>query len=317
MDAIRHGIENAYLYMSKAFFEQNHDATPQEESSWPSFQTMAISFFIVTVGAYAIKRLIHPPYQAHRDTPVSFWKELEESQRPPLPLGPVVLMGKVIANDLSSIQKQMFSSCKESSKLFVEYIQRKGLKPKSVIDLGCGLGVNSIPLLKYGVHVIAIDSMKCLLDSYKLLLKNEETKFVSLKCADITSLEKYSREDNVVDVVLAIDVLPYLPISCWKSTMTKIVASLKPGGYFFGTLFVKEKGFDHPVIAVHERLGAQYYSIRHLAIRLILHSGLSLIQCRVRKDSVGCYEFVARKPIIDDKSLCFSSLLEGKPLMIS
>ena len=271
---------------------------------------MAVSFLAAATGAYVIKRLMTS--QPIKDTPELFWKELERNQRSPLPLGPVVVMGQVIANDLSSLQKEMFSSCNGMSQLFVEYVQTKGLKPKNVLDLGCGTGANSIPLLKYGVNVIAIDNMECLLDVYKSRTKNKEKEFVSLQCADLASLEKYST-NNTVDVALAIDVLPYLPISFWKSTMEKIVSSLKPGGYFFGTLFMKKAWFNHPVVAFHERCGAQYYQIRDLATRLIRHSGLELVECRLKNDAHGCYEFVARKPIIDDTEPCFVNSLEGQP----
>jgi SAM-dependent methyltransferase len=259
MNSITQGIGNFYLYITEAFLEQ--DKVTQEESAKPSYQMIVISFLVATAGGYVIKKLMNTIYQPIKDTPKLFWKELEESQRPSLPLGPVIIMGKVLADDLSSLQKQMFSSCDRMSQLFVEYIQIKGLKPKNVLDLGCGVGANSIPLLKYGVNVIAIDNMKCLLDTYQSRIKNKEKKCVSLKEADLTALEKYSTEDNIVDVALAIDVLPYLPISCWKSTIEKIVVSLKPGGYFFGTLFVKKAWFNHPVVAVHERLGAQYFDI--------------------------------------------------------
>ncbi len=296
MSLITYNIGNAYRYLSEAFQQQNHDEINQDESTWPSYQTIAVSFFVATVGACAIRKFINTVFQPVKDTPELFWKELESNQRPPLPSGPVVVMGKVIAENLPSLQKQMFSSCNGVSQMFVEYIQKKGLKPKNVIDLGCGIGANSYPLLKYGVNVVAIDSMECLLEAYRSRINSKEKQFALLQCADLTTLEKYGTEANIADIALAIDVLPYLPISCWKSTMEKIVVSLKPGGYFFGTVFVKKAWLNHPVVAFHEKFGAQYYQIRDLAARLIHHSGLEMVECRLRENGSGCYEFVARKP---------------------
>lgn len=299
MYSITDSIGQAYRYLREASLQQNHEEVNQDKSIWPSCQTMVVSFRATAAVAYAIKKFINSVCPPVKDTSELFWKELESNQRPVLPSGPVVVKDQVIAEDLPSLQKQMFSSCNAVSKIFVEYVQKKGLNPKSVIDLGCGTGANSKPLLKSGVNVIAIDSMECLLEEYKSSLNDEEKQFVSLQYADLTTLEKYSTEANVADVALAIDVLPYLPISYWKSTMEKIVTSLKPGGYFFGTLFIKKAWFNPPVVAVHERFGAQYYLIRDLAARLVRHSGLEMVECRLRENKPGYYEFVARKPILN------------------
>lgn len=191
----------------------------------------------------------------------------------------------------------------------MEYVERKGLKPGTVIDLGCGVGANSLPLLKYGVKVIAIDNMQCLLDSYNSQINKTQKDLIALQCADLLALEQYGAEE-CSDVVLAIDIFPYLPSSSWKSTMQKIVVSLKPGGYLFGTVFVKNKWFNPQLVHVHERLGAQYYAIQDLATRLIKHSGLEMVECRLREDSFGCYEFVARKPIPIDARNFFDNRRE-------
>lgn len=296
MSLITYSIGNAYGYLSEAFQQQNQEELNQDESTLSSYQTIAVSFFVAAVGACAIRKFINAVYEPVKDTPELFWKELERNQRPPLPPGPVVVKGRIIAEDLHSLQKQMFSSCNGPSQMFNEYVQEKGLKPKNIIDLGCGTGANSYPLLQHGVNVIAIDSMECLLQQYRSRINRREKQFISLQCADLTTLEKYSAEANTADIALAIDVLPYLPISCWKSTMEKIVVSLKPGGYFFGTVFVKKSWLNHPVVALHEKFGAQYYQIRDLAPRLIQHSGLEMVECRLRERDPVCYEFVARKP---------------------
>ena len=301
MNSITYGIGHACRYLSEAlaFPRQNHNEVTQEESTGFSYQTVVVSSLVIAVGAYVIGKFVSTIYQPVKDTPELFWKELQSNQRPPLPSGPVVIMGQQIAKDLLSLQKEMFSSCDGASKLFVEYMQKEDFNPKNVIDLGCGIGANSIPLLKRNITVIAIDNMEYVLELYKSRVNEKENRFVSLQCADLSTLKQYSTEVGTADVVLAIDVLPYLPISCWKSTMEKIVTSLKPGGHFFCTVFVKNRWGNHPVVAVQERFGGQHYQIHNLAERLVQYSGLEMVECRLRESGYGCYEFVARKPMDD------------------
>lgn len=238
-------LNSTSCYLSEALYQQSHYNQQENETSSFSYgRTVATSIITAVTFAYVIKRLVNTLYQPVLDTPERFWRELDANKRNPPPLGPVVVMGQVLSQDLYSLQKEMFSSCNMMSEIFVEYVQRKGLKPSSVIDLGCGIGANSIPLLRHGIRVIAMDNMQCLLDTYDSRINNEEKQLVSLQCSNLIDLEKYSPEDNSIDVALAIDVLPYLPSSSWKSTMQKIVLSLKPGGYLFGTVFVKKKWFN-------------------------------------------------------------------------
>lgn len=245
---------------------------------------------------------------------VLFWKELEKHQRPIIS-GPIYVKGQRVADDLPTIQKELFSMSNAMSHLFFEYVQIKGLKPKTVLDLSCGIGPNSIPLLKHRVYVKAIDNM--MLEAYSQNVKNRmDRQFVTLKCADLTTLEKYTEEANAADVVIATDVLPYLPILCWKSTMEKIVFSLKPGGYLFGTVYVKAPLNNDYTIEVDESFGAQYFVIDNLAERLVKHSGLEMLECRLRKDSFGVWEFVARKPVAEDEKVFFEDLREGAPFVI-
>lgn len=304
MDSITYSIGHACRYLSEAlaFQQLNHDEAHQEESTWPSYETIVVSSIVVVVGVCAIKKFINTVFPPAKDTPELFWNELASNQRPRLPLGPIVVMRQRIADDLPSLQETMFSSCTKASKMFVEYVQEKGLKPKNVIDLGCGIGANSIPLLKYSINVIAIDNMKKLLELYKSVINDREKQYVSLQCADLTTLKKYGTKSNIADVVLAIDVLPYLPISCWKSTMEKILISLKPGGYLFCSVFVKRAWLNHPVVPFQERFGGQHYQIHNLAERLIQHSGFEMIECRPTENGYGCHEFVARKPITKDRN---------------
>lgn len=305
-------VEISSNYLFQALYQQFYCDKQEDDTSGFSYETLTLSIIAVMSVAYVIKTL----YQPVLDTPERFWKELNANKRNPPAVGPIIVNGKVLAKNFDSLQEEMFSSCNKMSEIFVEYVEQKGLKPGSVLDIGCGIGANSFPLLQYGIKVIAIDNLECLLNIYSSQINNEEKRFVSLQCSDLINLKKYSPEDHSIDVALAIDVFPYLPSSSWESTMKKIVLSLKPGGYLFGTIFVKKKWFNPSFIKLHETLGAQYYSIQNLSSRLIKHSGLEMIECRIRKDSIGCYEFVARKPIHNKTQIFFDDLPKGDPLII-
>lgn len=298
MNSIIQHINHAYAYLA----ENVHNQT-QTRNSENEFYYQTITVTVAICGAIlgmCVKKCMNTVAKRSRpieDTPELFWQEVEQHQRPPLPLGPVIIMGKVVASDLGAIQKQMFLSCTRPSLLFMDYLQTKELKPKTVMDLGCGLGANSSFLLKQGVKVVAIDKMEYLLEAYRSRIGGQERQLISFQCEDMIHLEKYTPQDHVVDVVLAIDVMPYLPTSSWKETLKKITASLKPGGYFFCTLFIKKERERSLVVDVHEKFGANYYPIHDLAARLIRHSGFEMVECRLKEGGEGCYEFVARKPI--------------------
>lgn len=316
MNSIRESLGIGYSCLSAMLFWQNPDDAKDREVCGISYATITASFVVATVGGCALYRFMNAKNGSCEDNPEFFWKELAANHRS-ISSGPVYVLGHLIADDLTSIQKEIFLKSNAMSQLFVEYVQAKGLKPKTVLDLGCGTGANSIPLLKYRINVIAIDNMKCVLDAYSQNIKNKnERKFAILKCADLTILEKYTEEANVADVVIASDVLPYLPILCWKSTMEKIVFSLKPGGYFFGSIFVKKSQANPFVVTVHEKFGAQYYVIENLAERLVKHSGLEMVECRLREDGHGVYDFVARKPLLGDEKVFFDGHQDGNPFRL-
>lgn len=298
MQSVTPFLNLTYCYLSEVLFQQCSN-NPQERgiNNFSSKRSVAISVVALIIGIYVlniIKELTNS-YQPTLDTSDNFWKELDTNQRNHRLSGPVVVMGKVVAKNPYALQKEMFMTCDTMSRIFVEYVQKKRLIPNIVIDLGCGIGTNSIPLLKQGVKVIAIDNRQYLLNIYDTKLNKKEKQLAFLQCSDLLALENYGL-DNSADIVLAIDVLPYLPSSYWKSTMQKIMASLKPGGYLFGTVFVKKKCFIPIDIQFHEQLGAYYYSIQNLATRLIKHSGLEMIECRVIEEKI--YEFAAQKPVL-------------------
>ncbi len=294
MNIITRCLEYTEFYLSETFSTSHQREVGEGETHVGMYISVTGAVLIAAISAYAVKKILVPKNIPLEESSESFWEELEKHQRPPLPIGPVVISGRTLAKDLHTYQKRMFDSCTNMSSIFEEHLAIHGLYPQDVIDLGCKRGAQSIPLLECGFTVTAIDSMQEMIDLYRSQVNEKDQELLTLKCADLTTLDSYAKE-NTADIVLAIDTLPYIPISCWKSTMEKISAALKPGGYFIGTIFTKEEGNERSFITLHERSGAQYYTIPKLAERLMFHSGLIMIKCRLRSGNLGCYEFIAYK----------------------
>jgi 2-polyprenyl-3-methyl-5-hydroxy-6-metoxy-1,4-benzoquinol methylase len=117
-----------------------------------------------------------------------------------------------------NMQMEMFSACNQADafarRLFTN-------PPLRVLDLGAGIGANTLPMAKSGAHITAIDQSRELLtvfakESVKAACPSENFR---LRRGDITAMESY---DGPFDLVLAIDILSYIPPTTLRSTMEKI-----------------------------------------------------------------------------------------------
>lgn len=109
-----------------------------------------------------------------------------------------------------------------------------GQLPKSVLDFGCGVGQDTIPLAKLGcANILAIDADEEALELLKSRLPVELESHVSL--INSPFLETEIKEP--VDVFIAGYTWPYRrPLdfaACWK----KSISSVKVGGYIAGQFF--------------------------------------------------------------------------------
>lgn len=218
-----------------------------------------------------------------------FWNEVEKNNKDIYsPESPVIFQGKTIAEKAKNLQTEMFCNCTRID----SYAQNLFNNPPSkVLDLGAGIGVNTLPMAKAGAHVTAIDQSRELLTTFS---KNSTliacpTENLRLRRGDITTMESYGGPFNLV---VAVDILPYVPPKSLKSTMKKIHDCLEDRGILIGTIFTTD---DNPIARqMMVQLGAQFYpnSVQFVT-KFLQFSGFKAIELEARPE--GGFRFKAEK----------------------
>ncbi|MCH9618846.1 MAG: Ubiquinone biosynthesis O-methyltransferase, mitochondrial [Chlamydiia bacterium] len=225
-----------------------------------------------------------------------FWKEVEAT--PPLDSASASLTRRV-ATSFSIVEPYAQAYFKNP--------------PEKILDLGAGSGINSIPMAENGGHVTAIDLSKYQLNLMRnnyvrrqLPDKNREpvhedtTKITESEkkgsiesiYGDITQIAKYGEE---FDLVLAVDILSFLPPSTLKSTMQKISSCLKKGGYFIGTIHT-DNSLEPRMINLMKKIGIHLYSGAEFVEQLLTVSGFTMIKIEERVIELGGgFRFEAKK----------------------
>jgi 2-polyprenyl-3-methyl-5-hydroxy-6-metoxy-1,4-benzoquinol methylase len=145
--------------------------------------------------------------------------------------------------------------------------------------LGCGIGANSIPLLKKNWKVTAIDLFE---DSLHNLHKKAAklSARVNLIRGDIKTLPF---EKNEYDLILAVDVLPYTPAIDLVAMMKKIYEALKPNGIFIGTFFflpTSNKFSKH--ITLMNSVGVEFLKDPTLPREILKNAGFEILKINFR-----------------------------------
>ncbi len=219
----------------------------------------------------------------------SFWDEIETTPTTYSPKDKVVLQGEIIAENAEEHQMEMFSSCNQQSEYIYELFDSL---PSRILDLGAGIGANTLPMAIAGAHVTAIEKSRELL----LTLANESVKIgcpkenLRLRRGDITTMESY---DGPFDLVMAIDIFPYLPPSALRATMEKIHTCLVDRGILVGTIFTTDL---HPLAReLMGQLGGHFYEHSNdLVPQLLEHSGFNMLE-QTELKSTGGFQFKAEK----------------------
>lgn len=217
-----------------------------------------------------------------------FWDEVAKTKVTYSPESPIIIQGKKIAETAKEMQKEMFSSCTKSDPLAESFFSKP---PMKVLDLGAGIGVNTLPMAKAGAHVTAIDQSKEFLTTLSKIseLVGCPAKNLRLRRGDITTMKSY---DGPFNLVVAIDILPYVPPTTLRSTMEKIQQCLEERGILIGTIFTTD---DRPVMReLMGKLGGHFYEKgSDFVTQLLEYSGFTLEKIEAREE--GGFRFKAEK----------------------
>jgi predicted TPR repeat methyltransferase len=219
-----------------------------------------------------------------------FWRNTRETVSLYSPESAVIVQGKTLCPNAKRLQEKMFNSCTVVSEVVKEFFKDP---PKFVLDLGSGMGANTLPMAKAGSHITAIDSSIELLERFSKFSKMYgcPKENFRLRKGNIETMESYGEKDSF-DLVVAVDILPYVSPNMLESTMEKIQKSLKNGGIIVGTIFSTEA---NPIMReAMGKLGAHFYAGGQDFVEKLLDFSGFTVEVIERNDGTGFY-FKARK----------------------
>lgn len=169
------------------------------------------------------------------------------------------------------------------------------------LDLGCGSGAASIFLCKKGWEVVAVDNSASALAvlcenadrENSEWRKNGQLTTVTDCVTNVDFSQKY-------DVVVAYDVLSFIPPARLKEIFSKIFACLISGGRLVGCMLCSGDGY--PYEEHLRRKGAYFLSEACMVPAMLRDSGFTavLVQKRIMDADIPpeAIEFCAQKPLV-------------------
>lgn len=126
----------------------------------------------------------------------------------------------------------------------VEGLKRVPKYPRGqvAIDLGSGVGHETMVLLRNGFKVVAVDSDA---NSFNYMMKQRDIGQYKNQLTTVVSEFENLNYDALpqADVIIASFSLPFVSKDKFETVWNKIMDKLKPGGYFIGNLF--DPGFTY------------------------------------------------------------------------
>jgi len=124
---------------------------------------------------------------------------------------------------------------------FTDYFDKREIKGRLALDLGCGEGRYALYLARKGCHVIAIDRTPAGVEKLKTLAQSQNLPVT----ANVTDIADFVFPKNRFDILVAATVLDHLTETLRLQTMRQIKNALKPGGILYVNAFtVNDPGHD-------------------------------------------------------------------------
>lgn len=112
------------------------------------------------------------------------------------------------------------------------FIRWKKENKNKILDLGCGLGRNSLYFYEQGFNVTAVDGSTSAIEKFEAICKQKDYK-IDVKLCDMHSL---LFENSIFDAVFSFHVIYHTDSKSIKKVISEIDRVLKPGGELFVTL---------------------------------------------------------------------------------
>ncbi len=165
------------------------------------------------------------------------------------------------AEDVANIATQYYDAVasRPPNDSLLQALQRFDAEPapaggRFAVDLGCGEGRDTAELLRRGWRVLAIDAQP---EAIRRLLARPNLAHTERLTTQVMRFEEARWPE--ADLVNASYSLPFCPAEHFPALWQRIVASIRPGGRFAGTLFG-----DHDDWATqrHSRFGKSVHHTR-------------------------------------------------------
>lgn len=228
----------------------------------------------------------------------ALWEQISSI---PDPFAPETIIHASAGESLTAQKAQDYitQGCNQISSLMVEFADSAPQGGRAA-DLGCGRGVNAWPLLEKNWRVTAIDQRDVVLELFRQRVKDEPidylaTQKLQLIQADITT---YPLESEAFDLILAVDVLPYIPPKKLQGLLQKIHRALRPNGLFMGTWMFSMAHLPQQQRKLERyfgKIGIRCCPNEALALSMLEHSGFSVIDWSQRWDAY--FDVLGLKPM--------------------
>lgn len=109
----------------------------------------------------------------------------------------------------------------------VEMVEKYGVQPCKVLDLGCGQGRNSLFLADNGFEVTSYDLSPNMIDTLTNIMAKESIRNINVKQYDINSAAIEGEYDLIISTV----VLMFVDRDCMPAIIPNMQAHTNSGGY--------------------------------------------------------------------------------------